>query len=81
MQTIIMYVVGAIVLGGGALGWLAYHDAQVLKTERAAVRSEAVKLVVKRDKIDAKKKTATPADVCRVLGGKWVPDAPTPCGD
>ena len=53
---------------------VAYGVSLVRDAERAAQLKRAVELVVERDKIDAKLKTATPADICRRLGGVWLPD-------
>lgn len=58
------------VFGGGVV-WLSNI---IIQAERAKVLQAGVELVKERDKIDAKLKTAAPADICRRLGGRWLPD-------
>jgi hypothetical protein len=54
-----------------------YNDG--IQAERQAQLTKAVKLVKERDALNVQIKTATPADVCRRLGGKWLPDT-NECG-
>jgi hypothetical protein len=70
MKYILAGILGLSLLGAGVL-WITNMAVQA---ERAKVLERATELVVERDKIDAKLKTATPGDVCRALGGRWLPD-------
>jgi hypothetical protein len=79
-MTKIIIIVACVVV---ALGILTAGVAQVYKAGQDQVRAEtltkAVKLVKERDALNVKVKTATPADVCGRLGGKWMPDT-NECG-
>jgi hypothetical protein len=70
----IRYILAVIVLlsilGAGTL-WLTNI---IIKAERAKTLERAVELVVERDKINAKLKTATPSDICARLGGRMLED-------
>lgn len=72
MTKIIMYAALAIAILGGIGGFAAklYNDG--IQAERTAQLTKAVKLVKQRDALDAKIKTASSEDVCRILGGKTV---------
>lgn len=70
IRYILAVIVLLSVLGAGTL-WLTNI---IIKAERAKTLERAVELVVERDKIDAKIKTATPRDICVRLGGHWLPD-------
>lgn len=50
-----------------------------VQAERTASLTKAVKLVKERDSLNVQTKNATPADVCRRLGGTWLPDT-NECG-
>lgn len=62
----ILAIVLLLSLIGVGVIWLSNL---IIQTERAKVLQAGVELVKERDKIDAKLKTATPADICRRLGG------------
>lgn len=65
----------AVAFAATAFCALVVYGAKLVRdAERAAQLKRAVELVVERDKIDAKLKTASPADICRRLGGVWLPD-------
>jgi len=69
-------IILAAVLAIGAGGYLAakrLYDAG-REAERAETLKRAMELVIERDKIDADLKTASPADICHRLGGRWLPD-------
>jgi hypothetical protein len=79
MTKIIVYAAIAIaVLGAiGVYSAKLYNDG--IQAERQAQLTKAVKLVKERDALNVKVKTATPADICSRLGGKWLPDT-NECG-
>ncbi len=70
MKYILAVLIVLSLIGGGVL-WLTKI---VVQAERAKVLERATELVVERDKIDAKLKNATAADVCRALGGVMLED-------
>lgn len=79
MTKLIVYAAVAIAVLGTIGGFAAKFYNDGIQAERQAQLTKAVKLVKERDALDVKVKTATPADVCRRLGGKWLPDT-NECG-
>ena len=71
MMKYVFAVLILLSLLGGGVAWLSNI---IIQAERAKVLQAGVELVKERDKIDAKNKKATDADICHRLGGKWVPD-------
>lgn len=72
---LIIGIAGLIVVSG--VFWKVYSIG--VQSERTEQLTKAVKLVKERDALNVQIKTATPADVCRRLGGKWLPDT-NECG-
>jgi hypothetical protein len=71
-----LIIIGVIALAAlGAIGGIAakiYSAGR--QAERTAALTKGVELVKERDKLDVQIRTATPADICARLGGRWVPD-------
>jgi len=73
MTNLITYI-SALIVVLGILGGIAvklYNDG--VQAERQAALTKGVELVKERDKLDVRTRTATDADICRRLGGKWLP--------
>lgn len=73
MNIIMPAVLGVIVLiciGGAAK--VVYDNG--VQAERTAQLTKATALVHERDQLNVQVRTATPADICNRLGGKWLPD-------
>lgn len=66
MMKYVLAVLVLFALLGGGVAWLS---SIIIQAERAKVLQAGVELVKERDKIDAKFKKATPADICHRLGG------------
>lgn len=50
-----------------------------IQAERTAALTKGVELVKERDKLNVQVRSATGADICRRLGGQWLPDT-NECG-
>lgn len=46
-----------------------------IQDERTKALTKGVELVKERDELNVQVRTATPADICRRLDGKWVPES------
>jgi hypothetical protein len=79
MTKIIFYAAVAVVILAAITGIAAKLYNNGIQAERTAQLTKAVKLVKERDALNVQVKTATAADVCRRLGGKWLPDT-NECG-
>lgn len=72
---LIIGIAGLVVVSG--VFWKVYSIG--VQSERSASLTKGVELVKERDKLNVQVRTATGADICRRLGGQWLPDT-NECG-